>query len=234
MLKRRVAICLLFNDGVLFRTKKFQPDYRYTTAFVGVDAVDEVFLIDITRSGPSQASWDAMKGYADRCYAPVTMGGHIKTLDDVKRFFDLGADKVVCERAWRSVNTPKLISDVAVKWGAQAFVAGVTDYGLNGDVLDEVRPHHWAKHAEEHGAGEIFLQSKALDGSLSGYDIQTVKEVAGNVKIPVVVGTSCGNVGHMRAAFEAGASGCATANIHHFTENAIRGFKAQLREYVRP
>lgn len=234
MLKRRVCIALLFNDGVLFRTKKFQPDYRYTTAFLGVDAVDEVFLIDITRSGPSKASHEAMKAYADRCFSPVTMGGHIKSLDDVKRFFDMGADKVVLRTGF--YESPWLAGDIAKKFGAQAVVIGLDDeggevYTGGEDYVDIIEAARWV---ENEGAGEIFLQSVDRDGSLSGYDLETLRSVVSSVKIPVVVGTSCGNYSHMKAAFDAGASGCATANIHHFTENAIRGFKRQLAEYVRP
>jgi cyclase len=240
LLKRRVIICLLINDGVLFRTKKFVPDYRYTQSFVS-DAADEVFMIDITRGGPSEASRKAMKAYGDRCYTPLTMGGHIKSLDDVKRYIDIGADKVVVGRA-KFVDDPctgfaegNLLCDISEKYGCQAVVAAVDVAGAGGLITrDSWDPVNLAQESEWAGAGEIFLQSVERDGSLSGYDLDTLKRVVAAVKIPVVVGTSCGSAQHMREAFEAGACGAATANIHHFTESAMRGFKLALADYKNP
>jgi cyclase len=242
VLKRRILIALLFNEGVLFRTKKFQPDYRYTTSFVGSDLVDEIIMVDITRSGPSEESHKTMARIAEQSFVPVTMGGHIKSLDDVKRFFDMGCDKVVVGREC-VVRGHLLLPAIAEKWGSQAVVAacdhqaGVVDVGSGGPVklMDAPGYCHWL---EANGAGEIFLQDKDRDGSLSGYDIPTLKRVLAAVKIPVVVGTSCGNAQHMKEAFTCnwpdGAGGCATANIFHFTSTAMRGFKSSLAEYVRP
>ena len=82
MLKPRLIWQMMFDDGVLVRTKRFVPDYVYTQAFVGFEAADEVVLIDITRSGASETSWAAMESYAERCFTPVTMGGNIGSLDD--------------------------------------------------------------------------------------------------------------------------------------------------------
>jgi cyclase len=219
------------------RTKKFTSDYFYTQNFLGNSSIDEAILVDITRSGPSKASHDAMKKYADQCFVPTTMGGWIKSLDDVKRFFDMGADKVVL--GYIAMLDPGFVGMVAAKWGAQAAVVAVdADGGVTTAARTSERsffsPERYAMEKESDGAGEIFLQSKERDGSLSGYDLETLKSVVSSVKIPVIVGTSCGNAGHMKAAFDAGASGCATGCIHHFTENAIRGFKRQLGEYVRP
>lgn len=239
MLKRRVIMTLLFNDGVLFRTKKFVPDYRYTQTHLGTDFVDEVFLIDITRSGPSQASHTAMAAYAEKCFVPITMGGHIRSLDDVANFMAIGADKVVVERAYLNKHT--LLTKIAEKFGAQAVVAGIKtdDAGMMNTISMETGPRATpaslvAPWLADNGAGEIFLQSYERDGSLSGYDLDTLERVVAAVRIPVVVGTSCGSPPHMKQAFDAGASGAATANIFHMTDASMRGFKASLAEYVRP
>lgn len=237
MLKKRVCICLLFNDGVLFRTKKFVPDYRYSQSFLGVSHVDEVFMIDITRSGPSDLSHESMAAYAEKCFVPITMGGHIKSLDDVARFMAIGADKVVVGRELHVSDT--LASEIVTKYGSQALVAAVDAQGAEWVRSGSLRPWNYspafcAQAREQDGAGEIFLQSVQRDGSLSGYDLDTLRAVVDAVSIPVVVGTSCGTPRHMREAFEAGASGCATANIFHMSEASMRGFKSQLQEYVRP
>jgi cyclase len=239
LLKRRILIALLFNDGVLFRTKKFQPDYRYTTSFVGSDLVDEIIMVDITGSGPSEESHKTMARIAEQSFVPVTMGGHIKSLDDVKRFMDMGADKVVVG-LFAQLYLP-FITEVAEKYGSQAITAGID---VRSGVVDHSyhcpgwangpEPAFAAMQAEAAGAGEIFLQSVERDGSLSGYDIPTLKAVVAAVKIPVVIGTGCGGWKHMAEAFDAGASGASTSVIHHFTNTAMRGFKSSLAEYVRP
>jgi cyclase len=178
-----------------------------------------------------------MKAYAERCYSPVTMGGHIDNVDNVRFFFGIGADKVVIGA--RAACDYTLVGKIAQKYGAQAVTFGLDTDGEHCFMASEGlglpwKPEIIAKVMEDEGAGEIFLQSRERDGSLSGYDIETLKKVVAAVKIPVIVGTSCGNAGHMKAAFDAGASGCATAVIHQMTENAIAGFKRQLGEYVRP
>jgi cyclase len=204
--------------------------------------VDEIIMVDITRSGPSEESHKTMARIAEQSFVPVTMGGHIKSLDDVKQFMDMGADKVVVGRGQNEAGF--LVSDIAEKYGSQAVTAAVDVVGPellrrgHGEPDWEVDAAFAAQAAEQEGAGEIFLQSVERDGSLSGYDIPTLKRVLAAVKIPVVVGTSCGNAQHMKEAFTCnwpdGAGGCATANIFHFTNASMRGFKSSLAEYVRP
>jgi cyclase len=226
LLKCRVAICLLINDGVLFRSKKFVLDYRYTINHVGTDAADEVFMIDVTRSGPSEESRKTMQTFADKCYCPMTMGGHIEALDDIKRFLDMGTDNIVLRRS----ATPAFVEAIRDKFGSQICTVGI-------DVGQLMTADGAAKMAidyEKWGAGQIFLQSVERDGSLSGYDLDAIRKVSSSVKIPVAVGTSCGSAQHMREAFEAGATLAATANIHHYTPAAILGFRKQLSEYKHP
>ena len=219
MLKRRVIIGLLFADGVLTRTKQFRPDYPYTTSFLATEAIDEAILVDVTRAGPSEASWRAMAAFADRCFAPVTMGGWIATEDDVARFFDLGADKVVIGRAARN----GIVEKVARRWGCQAAVVAC-DVGRD----DRGDPSGFCREAEARGAGEIYLQSVEKDGSLGGYDLPLLWEVSNRVSVPISIGCGCGGWKHMQEAFEAGATGAVTTCVHHWTEGALRGFKERL------
>ena len=239
MLKRRVIIGLMFDDGVLVRTKHFKADYRYTQQFLAVDAIDEAILVDITRGGSSGKSAQAMAAFADRCFAPVTMGGSIKNLDDVARFFDLGADKVVVGSILHSdIN---IIPKIACKWGCQAVVAGIET--LNGEVMNGrtygaenpgqqklgIGISAYARQLEAAGAGEIFLQCVDRDGSLAGFDLPCLGRVVRAVGVPVVVGTGCGGWRHMQEAFSAGADGAVTHCVHHWTETALMGFKRGLR-----
>lgn len=227
MLKARVIISLCFDDGVLMRTKRFVADYRYTQAHLAVDAVDEVILVDITRAGPSAASRAAMAGYAERCFAPVTMGGWVRSVDDIRRLFDIGADKIAVGRA--AHENPALLTEISEKYGSQAAVAAVdVDNGRVRGLLNEVAPRRWASECEKYGAGEIFFQSVDRDGSLSGYDLAVLREIVSAVTIPVIVGGGCGGFSHMIDGFRAGASGCVTSNIFHFTETSLCGFKTAI------
>ena len=237
MLKRRVMIGLMFDGGVLMRTKGFRADYRYTQAFLAAEAIDEAVLIDIGRGGPSGASREAMEAFGRRCFAPVAMGGWIDGLETARLFFGMGADKLVLGRS--AVRNPGLIEALALKYGSNAVTVAC-------DVADGraicaadgaetgFSPLEWCLEAERRGAGEIFLQSRERDGSLGGFPVAELREIAAAVTIPVVVGTGCGGWGHMREAFEAGAQGCVTTNIHHFTETAMRGFKQRLVEAGQP
>ena len=226
MLKPRLIWQLLFDDGVLVRTKRFVPDYVYTQAFVGFEAADEVVLIDVTRSGPSEASRAMMTRYADKCFTPITMGGHIGSLDDVKRFFDIGADKVVVGRSALS-----LCDGVAVRWGCQAITAGVD--ARTYPYTDMVQ---MAGALNDRGAGEILLQSVERDGSLRGYDFDLLRQVVDTVDCPVIIGGGYGGWKHAREAIAAGASGCAMSNIFHLTEahmNLTKQNLAQAGVFVR-
>lgn len=230
MLKRRVIIGLMFDDGVLTRTKNFKADYRYTQQFLAVDAIDEAICIDITRAGGSEASRDAMRAFADRCYAPVSLGGNVETAADVRRLFQIGADKVVVGKA--ALKRPEFITELAVKYGSQAVVVACdVERGKVRGLPDghaEVSPEDWCREAEARGAGEIYLQSVERDGSLSGYDLPVLRRCVEAVGVPVTVGCGCGSWSHMQAAFEAGASGAVTTNVFHWTETTLRGFKDRL------
>ena len=213
MLKPRLIWQLMFDDGRLVRTKRFVPDYVYTQSFVGVVAADEVLLLDVTRSGPSEASRAVMASYVDGCFIPVTMGGHIHSMDDVRRFFDIGADKVVVGRSALA-----LCDGVAAKWGCQAITAGVDARTYPGADLAEI--------AARLPVGEILLQSVERDGSLRGYDIDLLNRL--NVSCPVIIGGGYGGWRHAKEAIAAGASGCAMSNIFHLTETHMQMVKHNL------
>lgn len=220
MLKSRIIIVLTIKDGVLFRTKKFVPDYRYTQSYLATEAVDEVVIVDV---GTDRKTFlDGVGVYIEKCFCPITLGGHLTTEADALDVLRLGADKALIQ--CRHLN---LIEKLAEKVGRQFVVAGV-DYRKERDAS-------WmALAAESAGAGEILLTSVERDGSLEGYDIETLKRVVETISVPVVISGGCGNWGHMAEAFAAGASGCATTVIHHMTEPSLMAAKAYLREAGLP
>ena len=231
MLKRRVMIGLMFDEGVLTRTKHFRSDYRYTQQFLAVEAIDEAVLVDISRGGPSRASERAIGDFAGRTFAPVTIGGHVASVRQVGELLRLGADKVVIGRA--ALENPSLITEISLKYGSQACVVacdvldGEVVHGATGRKTGKT-PVEWAMEAERCGAGELYLQSVGRDGSLNGFDLPTLLECAAAIAIPVIIGTGCGSWRHIEEAFAAGANGAVTTCVHHWTETALMGFKDKL------
>ena len=125
MLRKRVITVLTFNDGILFRTKTFIPDYRYTVNFVDAWSIDEIVLLDVTRPerrDPELFSSVVAK-FSKNCFVPMCVGGGVRDLDDVKRYLDLGADKVAINT--QAIEQPELITKAAKRFGSQCVVVSI-------------------------------------------------------------------------------------------------------------
>jgi cyclase len=238
MLRRRVITVLTFNDGVLFRTKLFTPDYRYTANFVDAWSIDEIVLLDISRPERRNPEffYSVVGDFSKKCFVPLCVGGGVRHLDDIKRYLDLGADKVAVNTA--ALDTPELVTRAAERFGSQCVVASI-DARREGEAYRVYRncgrertdwaPEDFAERLESLGAGEILLTSIDRDGSLEGYENELNGRVVQRVSIPVVV---CGGAGKWQDFVDAikiaGADAVATTNIYHFTETSIRSAKQYL------
>ena len=247
MLRKRVVTVLTFNDGVLFRTKIFTPDYRYTANFVDAWSIDEIVLLDITRPErrDSEVFSAVVSDFSRKCFVPLCVGGGVRGLDDFTRFLDLGADKIAINTA--ALDQPELVSLAANRFGSQCVVVSIDarkagdDYRVYkncGREATDLAPEELARKVEELGAGEILLTSVDRDGSLEGYDNILNARVSNSVSIPVIV---CGGAGKWQDfvdGFEVGgAEAVGTTNIYHFTETSIRSAKRYLLNHginVRP
>jgi cyclase len=235
MLKRRVILGLTLNDGVLFRTKNFVPDYRYTLSYVDYRLADELIILDVTRPGGDRTNFErVIKEIADQLALPIAIGGWIRNIVQVQRLFrQLGADKVVINT--EAVNRPSFISELAKTYGSQAVVVSIDarDGGLlieQGRKLLRHDPVEWARQAAGLGAGEIVVLDANRDGALEGYNLELLHRIVDAVKIPVVIRGGCGNWAHMKAAFDAGADGAVTQNIFHFTNPSLAAAKKYLHD----
>lgn len=239
MLRKRVVTVLTFNDGVLFRTKLFKPDYRYTLSFVDAWSVDEIVVLDVTRPGEGsrESIEPVIRDFASRCFVPLAAGGGIRNLDDVRRFMKLGADKVIVNTG--ALERPELITEIAEAFGAQCVVLSIDAkrhddgsyevYGRFGAEPTGRAPEEWAREGEKLGAGEILITSIDRDGWLQGYDLELCSTVSQAVSVPVLVLGGCGTWKHMVEGFnEGGASAVCTQNIYHFTEASIQSAKKFL------
>ena len=239
MLRKRLITVLTLNDGVLFRTKEFTPDYRYTLNFVDAWSVDEIIVLDITRDKDKERSifFSMIEELAARCFVPLTAGGHIRSLEDIKTMLRSGADKVVLNSA--AVESPEFITEASRLYGSQCIVVSIDaklkeDGGYEvftncGSTPTGMDPATWASKAEEFGAGEVLVTSIDKDGSLEGYDNRLNRLVSDVVAIPVL---GCGGAGKWQDfvdGFEKGGlSAVCTSCIYHFTETSIRSAKKYL------
>jgi imidazole glycerol-phosphate synthase subunit HisF len=240
MLKKRLITALTFNDGVLFRTKTFQPDYRYTHNFIDLWSIDEIVALDISRPGQGnrQNFYDIVKHLARKCFVPLAVGGGVKSVDDFRTLLRLGADKIVINT--EAFNNPRLITEAAKQFGAQCVVVSIDakkgsdgkyeTYIENGTKAIGMSPDEWALKAQEYGAGEIMITSIDKDGSLEGYDNELNALVSSKVDIPVLVCGGAGSWQNFVDGFVKGnASGVCTTNIYHFTESSIKSAKQYLK-----
>jgi imidazole glycerol-phosphate synthase subunit HisF len=240
MLRKRLVTVLTFNDGVLFRTKLFQPDYRYTLNFVDAWSVDEIVVLDITRPGQGdrESFQKVIQGFAHQCFVPLTAGGGIRDVDDVRKYLSLGADKVVVNTA--AIERPEFISEIARLYGAQCVVLSIDVkakedgsyevYSHSGSQPTGLDPRDWALEGEELGTGEIMVTSIDRDGSLQGYDLELCRMVSDAVGVPVLILGGAGNWKHfVEGLNEGNASAVCTQNIYHFTESSIKSAKTYLK-----
>ncbi len=241
MLRKRLITVLTLNDGVLFRTRNFQPDYRYTANFVDAWSVDELVALDITRPGEGSREHfhRAIAELSRQCFVPLAAGGGVRSVDDFHALLGMGADKVVINTG--AVENPGLITEAARLFGTQCVVLSVdarrrTDgtyevYTHFGSHPTGLTPEAWARRAEDLGAGEIMITSIDRDGTLEGYDNDLNRQVADSVRIPALV---CGGAGRWKDfvdGFELGhAAAVCTTNIYHFTETSVRSAKMFLHD----
>lgn len=243
VLKKRLVACLLIRDGLIVQSIGFSRYLpighpRFPIEFVVKWDVDEIVLLDMSATPENRTpNIEVLELLSRYCFVPLTVGGGIRSVDDVRRVTRAGADKVAINA--HAVVRPQLVSDIADVFGSQCVVVSIDAYRESdgrhqvythsGSRPAGLTPEAWAKQVETLGAGEIFLNSIDRDGSKLGYDVDLIRRVSDAVSIPVV---ACGGVGnHMDFAagiLEGGASAVAAANIFHYIEHSTIVAKAHL------
>ncbi len=242
MLKKRLIACLLIREGLIVQSIGFgrhlpigQP--RFPIEFVVKWDVDEIVLLDMSATPENRGPQaDLLETLSKYCYVPLTVGGGVRSVDDVRRAIQYGADKV-CVNS-HALARPALITEIADVYGIQCVVASVDCrreadgtyqvYARSGKEATGLTPHGWARQCEELGAGEIFLNSIDRDGSRRGYDVELIERVSAAVGIPVIACGGIGNHADFAAGIAAGASAVAAANIFHHIEHSTILAKAHM------
>jgi cyclase len=243
LLKKRLIACLLVRDGLLVQSigfNRYLPVGRpkFPIEFIARWDVDEIILLDMSASSENRTlDSDLLELLSKSCFVPLTVGGGIKTVDDVRKIISSGADKVAINT--HAVARPQLISEIANVFGSQCVVASIDCrlekggsyqvYTHSGASRTGMSAEQWAKQVQELGAGEIFLNSIDRDGSKLGYDIELISRVSESVSIPVIACGGVGNYKHFSSGITDGhASAVAAGNIFHYIEHSTIVAKAHL------
>lgn len=245
MVAKRIITTLMLNNGVLFRSKEFFPDYRYTLNFIDMWSVDELVLLDISRDmnfedKEKNIFLQRMREISRNAYIPITAGGGIRKLKDIEKLLKNGADKIILNTA--SIKDTKIINDAAKEFGSQCIVICVDvkfennnyylmqDYGQKKSNYNLVE---YLKIIQTENAGEIFLQSVNRDGSLLGYDLNLLEFIHKHVRIPLVISCGAGNWDHVKEVLKKEyVSGASLTNIFHFTEKSIKILKNHIKDTI--
>ena len=208
---------------------------------------DELCFLDITASVEERGLlYDMINAVADEVFIPLTVGGGVRAVDDVRALLNAGADKVSINTA--AIREPRLVADASNRYGAQCIVVAIdakqtgpakwevfTHGGRNPTGLDVVR---WAREITALGAGEILLTSMDRDGTRAGYDLALTRAIVDAVEVPVIASGGVGTLEHLRAGLvEGGADAVLAASIFHFGDHTIGEAKRYLAErgvVVRP
>jgi cyclase len=208
--------------------------------FFNAWAVDEIIILDVSRNvAQRQKFYDAVSGLSTKCFVPLSVGGWVASVEDMRMLLRIGADKVVVNTA--AVRRPGLLEEGASVFGSQCIVVSIDarrnpegrrevyiDRGREPTGLDPVA---WAQTAVAHGAGELLVNSIDHDGNRGGYDLELVRSVAEAVDVPVIAFGGVFTWDHLvRGLVEAKADAVAAANIFHYTELSTRRAKDHLRQ----
>jgi cyclase len=266
MLKPRLIPVLLLKNGILVRSKTFTFHQHTGDPLGQVERytawkADELIYLDISRNNthdfrqtmsvigttssqknlPATMTNDVIsviRYVSEKCMIPLTVGGKIRTIEDIRIRLANGADKVSINT--QALEDPSFIDEAARAFGSQCIVVCV-DVKRNFDGNCEVyknfskeptglSPVDWCKEAERRGAGEILLQSIDRDGTGTGYDVDLISEVSHSVSIPIIALGGVGTFAHFIEGLRAGTTAVAAANIFHFSEQSVLNAKKVMRQ----
>jgi cyclase len=244
MLKVRVMPTLLWKNVGLVKGEGFDSWRRIGTVMPAIKVynrreVDELVLLDITASAEArEPDYESIAEFAAECFVPLTVGGGVCDLEQIRLLLRAGADKVAINTA--AYRTPELIAEIAQRFGSQCVVVSIDVkrhddgryecFSLSGTQAEGKDPVAWAMAVEQLGAGEILLTSIERDGRMQGYDLPLIQAVSQAVSIPVIASGGAGSYEDFYQAFaEAGASAVAAASMFHFTEQTPLEAKRYLQ-----
>ena len=241
MLARRIIPCLDVKDGRVVKGINFVElrdagDPVEQAAAYDAQGADEICYLDISASPEGRSTLvEVVARTANQVFAPLTVGGGVRSVADAERLLEAGADKIAMNTA--AIRTPDLVAACAARFGDQAIVVAVDAkrkgtswevFSHGGRTPEGIDALEWCRRVAELGAGEILLTSMDRDGTGQGYDTELISRVATSVTIPVIASGGVGVLEHLAGGLEAGADAVLAASIFHFGQHTIAEAKAFL------
>ena len=242
MLKYRIIPCLDVKNGrvvkgINFVDLKDAGDPVEQAKIYSDGGADEICFLDITASNENRSTiYEVVKKTSEKCFVPLTVGGGVRSTEDINKLLNCGADKVSINTA--AVQNPKIVMESSLKFGSQCIVVAIdakkeanswkifTHGGRNKTDIDAIK---FAKQMEEYGAGELLVTSMDRDGTQKGYDIDLMKKISEMVNIPVIASGGVGNLDHLAEGITKGkANAVLAASIFHYGKYSIK----QAKEYL--
>ena len=242
MLKNRIIPCLDVKNGrvvkgINFVDLKDAGDPVEQAKIYSEGGADEICFLDITASNENRSTiYEVVKKTSEKCFVPLTVGGGVRSIEDINKLLKCGADKVSINTA--AVQNTKIVMESSSKFGSQCIVVAI-DAKRKGDGW-EIFTHggrketginaiKFAKQMEEYGAGELLVTSMDRDGTQKGYDIDLIKEISEMVGIPVIASGGVGNLDHLAEGITKGkASAVLAASIFHYGKYSLKEAKQYL------
>ncbi|MFE9101404.1 imidazole glycerol phosphate synthase subunit HisF [Actinomadura geliboluensis] len=246
----RVIPCLDVDAGRVVKGVNFQNlrdagDPVELARRYDAEGADELTFLDITASSADRSTtYEVVRRTAEQVFIPLTVGGGVRTVEDVDRLLRAGADKVSINTA--AIARPEFLREAAHRFGSQCVVLSVdarraagtasgfevtTHGGRKGTGIDAIE---WARRGEELGVGEILLNSMDADGTKAGFDLEMLRRVRETVSVPVIASGGAGAAAHFAPAVAAGADAVLAASVFHFGELTISEVKSALRAAGNP
>lgn len=247
MLARRLVVCLDVLDGQVVKGTRFVDlhavgDPVELAARYEAEGADEIVFLDISASTEDRSTLlDVARRTAERLFVPLTIGGGIRSVDDVGLALRSGADKVSINSA--AVERPAILTEAATRFGAQCVVASIDAkrdgdgwrvYVKGGRKRTDLDVIDWAMECVRRGAGEVLLTSIDHDGVRTGYDVALIRRVSDAVNVPVVASGGAGTAEHVCAALAAGADAALLAGILHDGTTTVRAVKRAMLDAGLP
>ena len=242
MLKNRIIPCLDVKNGrvvkgINFVDLKDAGDPVEQAKIYSDGGADEICFLDITASNENRETiYDVVKRTSKKCFVPLTVGGGVRSVEDINKLLNCGADKVSINTA--AVNNSKVVLESSKKFGSQCIVVAIdakknrdkwevfTHGGRNNSGIDALE---YAKKMEENGAGELLVTSMDKDGTQEGYDIDLMTKIASRVNIPLIASGGVGNLDHLVDGIKLGnASAVLAASIFHYGKYSVKEAKEYL------
>ena len=241
MLKNRIIPCLDVKNGrvvkgINFVNLKDAGDPVEQAQVYSDGGADEICFLDITASNENRdIIFDVVEKTSKKCFVPLTVGGGIRSNEDINKLLNCGADKVSINTA--AVQNSKIVSENSKKFGSQCIVVAIdakrkdnyweifTHGGRNPTGLDAIE---FAIKMEDSGAGELLVTSMDKDGTQSGYDVDLMNKISSNVNIPIIASGGVGNLNHLVEGINSGASAVLAASIFHYGTFSLKEAKQYL------